>query len=164
MTPPPALSKEKTIDFDQKYIRNQNVTEPPLPLLADVICERSLSYHLESLQIIDKFYFKSLGIFLNMANIFVPDHKKWKDFSSSLNFYHHDLVMLCVLLNFHCTIFFSQYFPSCRCSIFVNANGRPDMLIKKVLNEKKKIKKNTWMKISYIYNENIFYWLQIYFE
>ena len=35
-------SQKKTIDFDQKHKRDQNVTElPHYPILADIICEQS---------------------------------------------------------------------------------------------------------------------------
>ena len=87
---PSRLVRRKGNRLWPKIHKKSECDRTPSPLLADFICERSLSYHLESLQIIDKFYFKSLGIFLNMANIFMPGHKKWKDFSSSSNFYHHD--------------------------------------------------------------------------
>ena len=42
LTPLPPCQK-KTIDSDQKYKKNENVTEPSLSLLADVVCKRSLT-------------------------------------------------------------------------------------------------------------------------
>ena len=42
LTPLPPCQK-KTIDSDQKYKKNENVTEPSLSLLPDVVCKRSLT-------------------------------------------------------------------------------------------------------------------------
>ena len=43
--------------------------------------------YMESWEIIDEFYLRSLVIFLNMAYIFLHSHdKKWKDISSPLHF------------------------------------------------------------------------------
>ena len=59
-------------------------------------CVFQYSYHMESLQIIDKFCSSPLVIFLSIKYIFQHSHKNGQTFHLLCISYHHDLAMLCV--------------------------------------------------------------------
>ena len=81
--------------------------------------------------------------FLSMAYIFTQSHKKWKNFPLLCIFYDHASAMLCFLNNiliFFLAVFYTlvqllNLFIEIKILIFVNTNGRPDVLTRKVLNE-----------------------------
>ena len=104
------------------------------------------------MQIIDKFCSSSLMIFLNMAYIVISvGIKNGKIFHLLCIFHHHGLVMFCLYLAFiaqysnvlypssqlsHNMVLLFNLYTESKILTFASKNGRPDIVTRKVSNEK----------------------------
>ena len=98
------------------------------------------SYYIESFQIIDKICSGRLVIFLKLGYIFIQDIGNGKTFHLLSIFYFNILMFrnffLAAFSHPGAAVQLINFHTQTKILTFVNTNGRPDMLTRKVFNEK----------------------------